>query len=83
MVILEFTPLEFETEAYQVLSDEQKRIRIYSVGVWNIYGNPFYLLCHILEFTPLEFETRKQLRTRLKNILEFTQLEFETCNEWG
>ena len=34
--ILEFTPLEFETPRYTLAMAREERIRIYSVGVWNL-----------------------------------------------
>ena len=77
-LILEFTPLEFETiplaTHYALLL-----IRIYSVGVWNRLCCCHFLLETTLEFNPLEFETYSTEKKAYKAIkLEFTPLEFET-----
>ena len=59
-MILEFTPLEFETQLLQSAKFKHIIIRIYSVGVWNKMNfEKGYLQGLKLEFTPLEFETNQ------------------------
>ena len=57
-LLLEFTPLEFETSSRKNQLVSALIIRIYSVGVWNV-GVIVYAKDSNdkLEFTPLEFET--------------------------
>ena len=58
---LEFTPLEFETRTNTLYWQAFQHIRIYSVGVWNVFARQAYDKQTLkLEFTPLEFETDKQ-----------------------
>ena len=78
-MVLEFTPLEFETKNISILAINASLIRIYSVGVWNEENDFDDELAKLLEFTPLEFETLNLQQMPVNNIqLEFTPLEFET-----
>ena len=60
--------------------NDNDKIRIYSVGVWNLTNSLKTLSLLSLEFTPLEFETCSETGAKvLFSIgLEFTPLEFET-----
>ena len=60
-MLLEFTPLEFETYTITGEFSSDNKIRIYSVGVWNRSSMPFLQKGQVLEFTPLEFETKYQI----------------------
>ncbi len=78
---LKFTPLEFETQqalAYWC----PVFIKIYSVGVWNIFPQSFLWRKNSgLKFTPLEFETFPLcLSYTWASQLKFTPLEFETIS---
>ena len=85
-MLLEFTPLEFETDEKALSIYVVIIIRIYSVGVWN---KAAWRSCgkhwNLLEFTPLEFETDPAGSFVARLELEFTPLEFETllgfCDE--
>ena len=53
---LKFTPLEFETSS-SIWTTQTVMVKIYSVGVWNLFSKELALVENQLKFTPLEFET--------------------------
>ena len=57
LVLLKFTPLEFETYENKKTGELKNGVKIYSVGVWNSNSLPLCKSAKRLKFTPLEFET--------------------------
>ena len=79
-MLLEFTPLEFETGVYSsaILADEE--IRIYSVGVWNVnVTTKISSGLHIRIYSVGVWNgLGSYILSTLEKKLEFTPLEFET-----
>ena len=57
LVLLNFTPLEFETLLKLNIKSRMVHVKFYSVGVWNNGNDINAQMVEKLNFTPLEFET--------------------------
>ena len=81
-IALKFTPLEFETSQCIALAPQEAKVKIYSVGVWNIWQGGALLRARYVKIYSVGVWNQKgeDDDVRLPEALKFTPLEFETCH---
>ena len=83
LVLLKFTPLEFETKRHCYISKALQRVKIYSVGVWNVFIFCFlFLFFGVKIYSVGVWNTAGNVgRFFQQKLLKFTPLEFETSDK--